>query len=172
MDSVPLNKIIFFCSYGCFPTSMLMLDHTTSLPWLNAIGKSLCCFRKSIACKILALYWFSWFSDCGKLVPMALIQLSSSIQWSQNQTSYSPHNLTLLKNKSDTQPVKKKTVKVSLLFAFQSQVWLWFGRGSCIHIQSQQLYHLDTSCSTLMFKCGILDELRSFWNRIGEICLF
>lgn len=122
MDSVPLNKIIFFCSYGCFPTSMLMLDHTTSLPWLNAIGKSLCCFRKSIACKILALYWFSWFSDCGKLVPMALIQLSSSIQWSQNQTSYSPHNLTLLKNKSDTQPVKKKLWKYhfSLLFRAKS----------------------------------------------------
>lgn len=92
---------------------------------------------------------------------------------SQNQTSHSPHNLTLLKNKSDTQPVKKNSMKVitSLCFSEPGRAVDWW-RQLYSHTISTALPlgHFLLNLDVLMW---VLDELRSFWNnRTGEICLF
>lgn len=135
-----------------------MLDHTISLSWLNSTGKKSVLFLKSITCKDLAI---NWFPDWGKMVHNRAPLPSQS----QNQTTHSPHNLTLLKNKSDTYPVKRKLYENITSLYFSEHGWLWFNAGSCIHIQPQRLYHLATSSLSLMFKCGILHGPTSFQKK-------
>lgn len=149
-------------SYKYFPTSTIMENYTTCPPWPESTGKNHG-FRKSVTCEVLVIYWFP---DCGIMVPTSLIKQSSSAQLSpESDKPFSPQSNITKEKMCHTPYEKKNTMKVSLLSASQSQSWLWFSRASCIHIKPQWLYHLATSCSSLVFKCRVLNGLRSLQKK-------
>lgn len=83
---------------------------------------------------------------------------------SQNQTSHSHHNLTLLKNKSNTHSVKRKLQKYHFSLLFGARVCGSL-KAAVFTYNLNGFNHLATSCSSLMFKCGVPDGLRSFQKK-------
>lgn len=133
MDSVPLNKIIFFCSYGCF----FIYSNARSC---NLSSMAQPNWQKSgLFLKKYHLHGFGHelIPRWGKMVPMALPQQSSSTQSipeSDNPVS-SQSNIT--KEQKWHIPCEKKTLwkyHFSLLFRAQLAV-----------VQYRQLYSHTTS---------------------------
>lgn len=113
------------------------------------------------------------------MAPTALVKLSHYGQLSQEpskllsqldmpKNQWGTHSLQGGEEQNKHMCALTTTIRVSLLTALRARAACGSAEPAVLLLKPQWLYHLATSCSSLILKCGVLNGLRALQKKIRE----